>query len=325
MASSTSSRFGRRIGWLAAAVVVVCTAYTASWFYAAGALETRVAATLAGLNGGGVRAFCEEPEAAGFPFRIGLHCKSVFYENVGDGVSIRAGRLHSTANVYQPFRVLSELDGPAKIILPFTVPLEARWKSLLGSLRLSRPLPERLSFEGVDVEIAEDENQKPLLSLGDIQFHARQRQMDLEAAVSFRDLAAGAEIAPSLPPLEGRALLLVKDGVSLAESRLQSLRGKSATIEEMVVGVVGQAAGFSASGPVSVGNDGLVDAELAVRIDDPAAVADIMARNFPDEREQIMAAAGMLKGLGNTPLQIRVVRGRAFLGFIPLGQIPPVE
>jgi len=326
MASRTGSRFGRRIVWLAVAVVVVCAAYTAGWFYAARALEARAATTLASLNGDGVRAFCEEPEARGFPFRIGIHCKSVFYENVGDGISVRAGPLHSTANVYQPFRLLGEVEGPAEIILPFTVPLEARWESLRASTRLSRPLPETFSVEGESVEISSEEGDRtPLLTMEDVQVHARQKEADLEAALSFRNLVAGGEIAPGLPPLEGRALMLMTDGASFVRSGSHSLRGRSGTIEEMVVGVPGEKAGLSLSGPVSVDDDGRIDADLSLRIDDPAAVAEIMAKVFPEEGDQIRAATGMLSGLGNAPLQIRIAQGKVFLGFIPLGEIPPVD
>jgi len=325
MASRTGSRFGRRIVWLAAAVFLFVLAYTAAWFYMARALENRIATTLTELNGGGVRAFCEEPQARGFPFRIGLFCNSVFYENVHDGISIRAGELRTAANVYRPFRILSELDGPATIMLPFTLPLQARWESLRASGRLARPLPERISVEGRAVEIAlEEGGEAPLATLGTMQIHARQLGADIETAISFGELAFGDEVVADLPPLEGRALVLVSNGVSLIQSRPEDLRGQSATIEEMVVGVVGESAGISLSGPLTVGQDGLIDAELSVRVDDPAAVARFMAQVFPGERDRILAASGAISGLGNAPLQIRIVRGRVFLGFIPLGEIPPV-
>jgi hypothetical protein len=325
MASRTGSRFGRRITWLAVAIVLAVGGYIAGWFYMARALETRIATTLTELNGGGVRAFCEEPEARGFPFRIGLFCKSVFYENMRDGVSVRAGALRSAANVYQPFRVLSELEGPAGIMLPFTVPLEARWESLRASGRLARPLPERVSVEGRTIELLDEEGSAdPLATLGAMQIHARRQQQDLELAVSFANLALGDEVVPDVPPLEGRARVTVADGVALLEERVRSLNGRSAKIEEMVVGVVGARAGLTVSGPVSIADDGRIDAELSVSIDDPASVARIMAEIFPDERSTIMTAANAIGGLGNAPIQVRVVRGRVFVGFIPVGTIPPI-
>ncbi|WEX10061.1 DUF2125 domain-containing protein [Chelativorans sp. AA-79] len=326
MASRTSSRFGRRILWLAIAIVLVCAAYTGAWFYAARMLESRAVAVLEKVNGGGVRAFCEEPQARGFPFRIGLFCKSIFYENIHDGVSVRAGQLRSAAHVYQPFRVLSEVDGPASIMTPFTVPLRAQWGSLRASTRLTRPLPETVSVEGKAVRVSAEEGGGTLLAeMDDLQVHARQREADLEAALSFRNLRVGEEIVTGLPALEGRMLLLVTDGVALVQNRTRSLRGQSLTIEEMVVGLAGQRAEVSLSGPISVDDEGLIDAELSVGIDDPAAVAEQVARIFPDERDQIMAASGMVGGFAGAPLQIRIVSGRIFLGFIPLGTIPPVD
>ncbi|WP_309086204.1 DUF2125 domain-containing protein [Chelativorans sp.] len=323
MASRAGSRFFRRILWLGVLVILLVGAYSAAWFYLARELENRAAAAMASVNGGGVRAFCEEPQARGFPFRIGLFCKSVFYEDVREGVSVRAGELRSTANVYQPFRILGELSGPASLMLPHTVPLQAQWESLRASTRLARPLPERMSVEGKAIVIsAQGQEEAPLATVEDLQIHARRLEADLETALSFAGLGIGDEVAPDLPPLEGRARVLVLDGVALIASRPESLRGQSARIEEMVVGVVGEQAALTLSGPVAVDDNGLVDAELSVKVDDPAAVLQLMAQIFPDNREQIMGVSGIVGGLGNAPLQIRIVKGQAFLGFIPLGAVP---
>ena len=327
MASRTQkgSRPGRRIMWLGAAVAIAVVAYTAAWFSMARALEQRVAATLSELNGGGMRAFCEEPAARGFPFRIGIFCKGVFYESVHDGVSVRAGALRSTANVYEPFRVLGELDGPAVVSLPFTVPLQLRWESLRASARLAQPLPQRISLEGKAVILSTAEHDAAqLATLQDVQRHARQRDADLEVAVSFRNVGLTDEVGPDLPPLEGRAMVLIDDGVSMVESRPRDLRGQSGRIEEMVIGVAGEAAGFSLSGPVSVGEDGLVDADLAVKIDDPAGLAQLLVKIFPEAREEIMAVSSLASGLDGAPVKLRVTRGNVFAGIFPVGRIPPL-
>lgn len=327
MASRThsGSRFGRRIIWLALGILVVLLAYTGGWFYAARALESRVTASIAQIDGNGVRAYCEEPEARGYPFRIGLFCRSMYYENVSDGISIQAGAFRSAANVYQPYHIVGEMDSPATVVLPHLIPLEARWQSLRASAQLADPLPERISVEGRNVEIfALEGDDAPLATVEAMQLHARRQGGDVEAATSFSGLLAGNEIASGLPLLEGRAQLSIEDGTQLIEAKLFDLHGLSTYIHELVIGLAGEEAGISLSGPVSIDEDGLIDAELSLKVHDAEAAMQLAARIFPEARDEITAASSVIDNLGDAPLMLRVSRGRAFLGFIPLGRIPPV-
>lgn len=326
MASRTSvfGKAGTRILWLAVAIVVVIVAYTATWFYLARSLEQRADAIIAGLNGNGVRAFCEEPEARGYPFRIGLFCRGVFYENVGQGVSVRAGDLRSAAQIYQPYRVLAELDGPASVVLPYGAAVDARWEGLRASVRLARPLPETFSAEARELRLSYREGaETTVASASTVGFHARPQDSDLEVAFTFAGLELDDDLAPGVPALEGRLHATVDDGVVLLAEGRTGLRGNGATIREMVIGVAGADAAISVSGPVSVDTDGFLSGELTVALDDPAAIARVLAAILPDLKDEIFTATAALGSLGGD-VKLRLVRGRAFLGFIPLGEIPPL-
>ncbi|MCT8997991.1 DUF2125 domain-containing protein [Chelativorans intermedius] len=326
--TGTGSRYGRRIAGLAAAIVLAVLAYSGAWYYGAHWLEGQAEATLARLNGKGVRAFCEEPQARGYPFRIGLFCRSVFYENSMKGVSLRAGALRSAAQIYQPGRVMGELDGPAVLRLPFAATLEARWESLRASARLARPLPQTLSVEGRQVRIFDGEAGMALATAADLQFHARpQEATDLETAVSFEALALEGDLADGLPPLifDGRAHLTLHDGVELLLERAwPGLRGRSGTVHELALAVAGGGPELSLSGPVTIGPDGQIDAELAVKVSKPERLAELVSEVFPQARKGLMAAAAVFRGLGDVPLPVRIVRGRVFVGIVPVGRIPPV-
>ena len=320
-----SSRFTRRILLLGAALLVFALGYTAAWFATARALENEVTATIKGMNGNGIRAYCEEPEAEGYPFRIGLFCRSVFYEDVNKGISVRAGAMRSAAHVYRPSRVVGEVDSPAAIVLPLLVPMEIRWKDLRASARLAGPLPERVSVEGQQIVIsAQEGDTTPLATLAAMEAHARQQGNAVETAISFRGFQIGAQIAPDFAPLDGRALVLVEGGVTMAaEGRLDPY-GQSAKIREFVVGVAGQNAEISLSGPISIDEDGRIDAQLRIGFSNPRTVMEYLAQVFPDAREEIMTAASALSSLGDTPVVLNIRKGRVFLGFIPIGTIPPV-
>src|SRR5690606_36732484 len=60
--------YSRRFFWFALAILAGIALYTAGWYYAAGELTRQVNAGVAGLNGGGKRASCENAQARGYPF-----------------------------------------------------------------------------------------------------------------------------------------------------------------------------------------------------------------------------------------------------------------
>src|SRR5690606_41809998 len=94
----SGSPFTRRILWLSMLVIAAGAIYTGIWYYCAQVLEERVETTLTRLNGAGVRARWEEPEIHGYPFRLGVRCRRVFYEDVKAGVSLRADATETAAH-----------------------------------------------------------------------------------------------------------------------------------------------------------------------------------------------------------------------------------
>lgn len=322
------SRYSRRFALLVLLVAAAVAGYTVFWFQAARTLETEAVSLVKELNRNGVRANCEEAEARGYPFRIGLFCRSVFYEDVRDGISVNAGAFRSAAQFYQPRRVIGELDGPARITLPLIEPLQARWEILRASTHIATPLPERVSAEARRVVLAYDDDEAtPLAEIASAEFHARQNGANLDIAARFEALDMSTALAggAELPLFDGEADATIDDGVaSLADGR-SDLRGTAGTIRLLRISADGSDAMIALSGPVSVRENGLIDAELKVTIRNVPAVSAILAEAFPEARHEIGTAAGALSSLGDTAeLPVRITGGRVSLGFIPLGRIPPL-
>jgi hypothetical protein len=102
------------------------------------------------------------------------------------------------------------------------------------------------------------------------------------------------------------------------------VRGRSATIRSLTV-TTGGDAGFELSGDVSVSQDGLVNGNLQLSMTNPNALSRVAEEAFPEARSNIRAAFAGLTLLGRNPtMPLRIVDGRATLGFIPLGTIPPL-
>lgn len=306
-------------------VVAAGLIYTGIWYYCAQLLEERVQITLTRLNGDGVRAHCEEPAIHGYPFRLGVRCRSVFYEDVKEGVSFRAEATETAANIYEPQHVVMQVQSPATVLLPFLPPIDMRWERLSASTQLASPFPLRVSAAGSNIELIPDTGPDiPFARMTAGELHARQVEQDIEIASTFHDLRISDAAAANLPTLEGRALVVVNDGLTMLADRNISLHGHKGAIEEFIIGVVGQTASISLSGPVEFDNEGFVTAQLRIKVEDPVGTAKVLAEVFPASAGHIRSATGMLTALGNTPVELRITRGDVFLGFIPLGKIPPV-
>ena len=332
MASSKGkpANYGRRFFWLAFAMVLVTGLYSAGWYYAADYLTTEVNTRVANINRDGRRASCENAEARGYPFRIGVFCRSVMFEDARGGVGFRAREFRSAAQIYAPRHVIGELDGPATLQAPGLSALDLSWDSLRASVRLSMPLPERVSLEGTGLTVRLDEpgDISPLLgTAGRFELHMRPTGDDLDVAARFSDLRLDTELTgiDALAPLDGVVDATVEDGLSLLRDSRNGLRGRSGTIRSASISLNGQDAGVGISGPVSVDADGLVDATLQVTITNPRALGEVLVEIMPESRSEIDMAVSGLSALGNAPaLPLRISKGEMRLGFFSLGSIPPL-
>lgn len=318
--------YNRRILWLAAFVVLLFGGYSVGWFYLAGKVETKAKAEIASLNRDGVVAECTNPVARGYPFRLGLFCDRVAFEDTGRGVSVSAGNFRSAGQIYDPTHLIAEIDSPARIDVPQSQPLALTWDNLRASVRLAQPLPERVSVEGKMLKAATDAG-APLLAADTFEGHVRPNGQDLDLAGSFAGLALDSSLVDgrTLPLLSGDTDLTVKNGVTLIAQKAQSLRGQSGTIRSLDLST-SETAGLSLSGPFSVGEDGLLDAQFKLTVRDPQGLAMALSEAIPEKSEQIQQGFAALSMLGSAPsLPLKISKGRASFGFIKLGNVPPLK
>ncbi|WP_295806818.1 DUF2125 domain-containing protein [uncultured Nitratireductor sp.] len=321
--------FSRRFFLFALFIVLAILAYTVGWFYAADTLEQRTITAIEDLNLGHQRVNCEEPTARGYPFRIGLFCRSIFFEDAENGVSVSAGAFRSAAQVYQPMRTVGELDAPARIATPYLPAIEADWDNMRISAHLTASLPERISSQAKKVVLTlDDDARQPIARAESIQAHTRQNGADLDIAL----IAQGLSIDPTLtrdaamPALDGELLVTLNDGVALVGNAAPGLSGRSGTIENLNIKAAEGGAGISLNGPIRIDNNGLVDAELRVTVNEPQKIAQLVGQIFPDKRNEIDGITAGLANLGSAPtLPVNIRQGRIFVGFLPLGKLPPVK
>ncbi|TPM00088.1 MULTISPECIES: DUF2125 domain-containing protein [unclassified Mesorhizobium] len=320
----------RRLFWLAAFVIALFAIYSGGWFYLADRVRSEADKAIATLNKSGIEAGCANLQVSGYPLSFAVSCDNLAYEDDAKNVAASAGSFNAVAQIIQPLSPVADLRGPLRTSVPGMVPLWIDWDDLKANVKLSWPLPRRISLtaEGLSgqTDPADDTDPVQLFSAGKAAGQLQPNGRDIDYIGSFGDL----EIDPDaiggrvLPPLDASGEATLKNGLALIGTQLKSLRGQAVEIRRLDLS--SGTAHVAVSGPLSVDAEGLVDADLMIRLKDPKAVAAILGTAIPEQKNQIEQGFAALALLGNEPsMPLKVVKGKASLGFIPLGKIKPVD
>ena len=311
-------------------LLVLFGLYSAGWFWLAARVKSEAGNAVAALAAKGANADCSNLTVSGYPLRFVVTCDALAYQDDSRNVAAASGGVVAAASLLRPLVPNAELDGPLRTSVPGMLPLWIDWDSLQASTHLWWPLPSKVSLaaEGFNgqTDPADETDPVQLFSVGQLALDASPAGQDIVLNHAFTDLEIDAHTIGGrvLPPFDGKGDMTVKNGVALIATPPKSLRGQSVDIRNLELSS-GEAR-IALSGPLSVDADGLIDATLNIKLQNPKAVAGILATAIPEQANQIQQGFAALSMLGNEPaLPLKVVKGRASLGFIPLGMIKPVE
>jgi hypothetical protein len=330
-------------------VVVVGIGLSAFWFQASRTTRAEIDAWLKREASVGRNWSCGDQSIGGFPFRIEFTCDRPSFEGEAEGRRV-SGKLTSAlavAQVYTPNLVIVEAQGPLEVSLDDGSTLDARWKTMRASLRGTpgRGL-ERFSIEGQELDAA---YRGPLLTTSvkaaDAQLHLRPTPN--AAAPGSYDVALSATGA-SAP---GTAMLFGADTVDLEAlatvTEAQPLSGRGLGVELQRWHEAGgevRLTRFMLGRP-----DRLVQAQGTLRLDDdrrPEGSFDISITGL-DRALALLGLGGKANlgsvlgsllgkpkgaddpaGAGPKPkpvtMTLRLDKGRAMLGPLPLGSLTPL-
>ena len=310
--------------------MVVFGLYSAVWFYIAGRVSSEADKAVAKLNAKGIEAGCANLTVSGYPMSFTISCDTLAYEDDTRNVAASTGSFNFAAEITRPLSPVAELRGPLRTSVPGMTPLWIDWDNLQANAKLSWPLPRSISLqaEGLSgqTDPADDTDPVSLFSAGTAAGELKPDGQDIGYVGSFTDLKIDADAIGGrfLPPLDGSGDATLKNGVALMQTQARSLRGQAADIHKLDLS--SGTARITVSGPVSVDENGLVNADLTIKLQDPKAVAAILATAIPEQKSQIEQGFAGLALLGNEPsMPLRIVKGKASLGFIPLGKIKPLD
>lgn len=335
---AVSSRSKRRFGYLTALILILIGAVSAGWYWAAGKLDQSVIAVKSYFELAGKKFECANHEVRGYPFRIGVFCDRIRFDDPGKGVTITGNEFRSAAQLYKPGHVVAEIDGPFDVSVPGLAPLFINWENLKSSAVGGLSGFERMSVVVDDLTVsANDFGVKDLLgSIEQLQFHARQvsENTGLEVALSAQqwlvdDGGSGTiqPIAISLDAeMQGLLDYLHQQKDILEEIKLNGakgfLRNLSITTKD--------GGNLIVSGPIEINRNGLLSGQLNVDLDDPNKLVGYASSVFPPAGEALGNMTQYLEAFARTnggKVQIRdfkisIKEGKIILGFFEVGTIP---
>ncbi len=334
--ATKTPNYGRRIKWLGIFAALLMLAWTGGWFYLAKRGEEQVDLALATTNTGPQKIACDNRMINGYPFRFGLFCDSVLFEQPSKGLRVSAGAFRTAAQVYNPWHVVGELDGPASIDAPGLQPLEINWSLLHASVRVNKPLPDQVSVEAksLDVTIRGQAEARTRAILADYAAgHMRREDKDAAFAGEVDGLLIDPAITPGrqVPSLSASYDVVLTDGVRILGSNPQSigeaLRGASGQIRTALL-IFKDGGTLKLSGPWSVDASGLIDGDITLAFSDGEKLGAALAKALPEAASVIqpsLSAAAMAAGKDKeATLTLTIRKGKVSAGFFPIGNIPPI-
>lgn len=320
---------------LSAIVALLLAAWYYGWHFGAVQLSKRADAALAEGSRSGVEIDCANRRVEGFPFRVGIFCDRTVIYLSADGSRTEAGPFRSAAQFYDPGKVVAELDGPARIETPGSIPYIVNWTSLRASTRSNSngPTAFSLAVQGLKVNDGWAESSPPLASAASAEFHGRlspESTDNLDIAFSGASLRpAGSHVPPFAVKVDLRLTGVtahLAGGFDISEFiRANTLSGRISdfSVEPEIGGIL------QIRGPFNIGSDGRVDARLTFDADNTAALIEFLGQVMPGERE-ILSTLGTVLALfserggaiRNVPMTIE--NGTVEIGPITVGEIPPL-
>ncbi len=332
MSSSDIRTSGSRKGlkWLLATAIMLVALYCSGWFYLSAQVRSQFDRALAGLNNDGVIAQCTGRQISGFPFSIDIACDALNYEDAGKGTYGSTGAVRAHAHIYDPLLAAAEIDGPLRTEAPNIIPLWIDWEDLKGDVRYGSPLPKRVFLHVTKLagqtDPEDEANPEELFRIASLNARLAPDGDNVLAQGAF----SGLELLPAatndrpVPTLDGKGEVVLIDGIRMIASRANSFRGQS--LEFRALSLATGETSIGLTGPVTIGADGLIDAKFELTVTNPQALSKSLQAAVPEHAREInMGLAAMALGGKDVKLQLNIAKGKAWLGPIPLGDIPPLD
>lgn len=335
--ANPAPRKARRWFWLMIVAVVIALCYTVGWFYLASLAKERAQNELTRSTAQGVDFLqCRSLSAHGYPFSLYIKCSDAIVQDARQNLLLTNESLSIGASLFSFKTIRSQLTGPANITLSGVPLLQANWNSLTTATQISGQTAQNihLGANELHVEIQQEATSAQTRAAGiemlELKFDLNSLIEPLKSKTTFEKLRfTGDTSLNALPELDGMIDISSEDSlVSLAGDAGSGsvLRGKSLQINQMLF-LLPSGASVALSGPASVDPEGRANADLKIRLTNPAAIGSALQAAFPSQEKNIKTIVFALGSMpkddrGATIVPFVIRNGKASAGFIPLGRLP---
>lgn len=330
--SRPSPQSSRRLTWGIISALVIVVLYTAGWFYLASMAKERVRNELA-QNADQLQ--CQSLSARGYPFSLSVSCSGMSFKDKNQTLHVAASAVNVGASIFALRTVQTQLTSPAAIAMSGADPIKADWDGLKASARMSGKSIQDISVTAQKLRLqkAAAENSAKTtagLELLGLQFDLNSIEEPLKVKMTFEGLRlTGDTSLPDLPELDGLIDITSPENLAAFNQRDENgsvLRGKSLQLNQLLF-LLPSGASISISGPASVDQEGLANADLRIRVTNPAAIGTVLQTAFPAQSRNINTIVFALSSMpkdetGATVIPVTIRNGKASASFIPLGRLP---
>jgi len=325
---------------LIAAIVLVIAGWSGAWFYGRSVLAGEIDRQVTALGLQGIDFTCTDLSIAGFPFRYEISCRDLQSEDRwGSGGSL--GGLMAVALIYNPRHIIFEAKPPASVTVPVNgLQGEVTFDIARASVKFREMSVGSLAAVLEKPEAAVETAFSSGLFAADMaEVHVRtmpDRPEVLEGFLTVADLQL-----KSLPELQESVSLrghVRIDGGSglLAGADLYSLvRAKGEVPLELVLleATLGEGR-LAANGDLVLERDGTLSGSLKLDIGNAQMLLQRLEPLLPRDGRtysllenivrSLEPAATEVEGVRTITLPVAIDRGQIRVGFLPVGQIPPL-
>ncbi|MEP3199546.1 MAG: DUF2125 domain-containing protein [Lentilitoribacter sp.] len=321
---------------LIASIFIIPGLVTVGWHWGAEKLENVIENRITKIADRGVTITCNNLQIRGFPFRIGLNCDNTSFDDTKRRVGLTAGELRTTAQIYNPSHVISELDGPMILTNRNSV-VKANWQSMRASSVFDISNLARASIEATSIDLTTQiSNLKELtnVSVENIQMHVRENENNVDIAASGVNIALENQLTNTPIKINDiNIFATLHDNLKVLEydqSRdISMLRGTKVTLHDFTIKGQ-QNVQLIANGPMDISDQGMISGEIAVTVKNIANLKEVVSEINPTLTTNFSNLINILSALSpqNNPneiaIKISVRDGVARAGIIPLGRIPAI-
>ncbi|WP_165814695.1 DUF2125 domain-containing protein [Labrenzia sp. 011] len=334
-AKSSSRRYILLLG----AILLVVVAWSGAWVYGRSVLSAQLDKQMTRMAEGGLEISCAGLAVAGYPFRYEVGCTQMRSRD-RRGTDAELDGLNAVALVYNPWHVIFEASAPARVAVPATgLSGNIAWETARASVKFSREALDEVNAVVRKPRAAfENAFSAGTASAEKAEVHLRATPADSAALDGYFSVdALKLESLPELQEtLDMKARIQVSGGTALlAGADLVSLvriNGGDLPVRlELFEAALGRSR-VGASGDLIVNGDGTLTGDLELTVGNAKELLQSLEPLFPPKNQSfalmqsvvdsLAPMAGNVDGVASITLPVKIDRGVASVGFLPLGRIP---